>query len=119
MKKVEYDNQPARLQAVGNGSHLYRWGIEQVKKEGSEGIPDVTAWQCFEVLVWNNPTPNSVTEAAIAAMWPPTIEAKLINDYNAAKEGLLPKEFKAAYLEFITERKALKETIQAYFNESI
>lgn len=115
MKKAEYDQQPAKLQAVGNGSHLYRWDIEQVTKPAMEGETPNTAWQCYETLIWNNPTRESVTEAVITALWPPTVEAKLINDYNAAKEGILGAEYEQAYINFINDRKAIKDEIKAYF----
>jgi len=119
MKKVEYDQQPAKLEAVGNGSHLYRYAIEQVTRENPEG-EETTAWKCYEVLVWNKPTRETVTEAVITSIWPSTAEAKLINDYNAAKEGILPVSYMQPYINFINERKAIKDEITAYFaNESV
>lgn len=120
MKKAEYTQQPAKLQAVGNGSHLYRWGIEQVTKQAMEGETATISWQCFEVVVWGNPTADKVTEAVVTALWPSNIEAKLINDYNAAKEGLLTQEYEQAYIDFINQRKAVKNEIKLFFdNESI
>ena len=31
-----YDNKPSKLEAVGNGSYLYRWNIQEVKPESVE-----------------------------------------------------------------------------------
>jgi hypothetical protein len=119
MKKVEYSQQPAKLEPVGNGSHLYRWAIEQVQRPAQEGTEATTIWQCFQVLIWNAPTREKVTEAVIAALWPHTIEAKLVNDYNAAKEGVLSDEYRLTYLHFINERNDVKQEIKAFFDENV
>lgn len=116
MQKAQYDQQPLKLQAVGNGSYLYRWNIEQVTQPAEGEQPAKSFWQCNEVVVWNHPTRRKVTEAAIAAMWEPAYEAKLINDYNAAQAGLMPDSAKLPYLDFIVERNALKEEIQTFFD---
>jgi hypothetical protein len=118
MKKTEYDNQPERLAKVGNGSYLYRWDIEAIEKENPEGTAH-TMYECFEVLVWDEPNAKKVIEAVIEAMWPPSVEAKLINDYNAANENVLSEDFKQQYLSFIIERNKIKEEIKTFFNEII
>ncbi len=109
MKKVQYQNQPLKLEAVGNGSHLYRWAIAEITTE--EG----TVWECYEVVVWNEPTRSKVTEAVIKSLWHINAEAKLLNDYNAANEGVLDISFKQLYIDFITERKAVKTEITTFF----
>jgi hypothetical protein len=114
MKKTQYDHEPPQLQAVGNGSYLYRWDITAIQVEHNE--TPATMYECFEVLVWDEPNATKVIEAAIAAKWNPSYEAKLINDYNAAKEGLLSEEYKTAYIDFISERNALKDEIRGFFN---
>ena len=35
-----YDNKPSKLEAVGNGSYLYRWNIQEVKPESGEKTSD-------------------------------------------------------------------------------
>ena len=112
MKKVQYENQPPKLEAVGNGSHLYRWDIKEKK------IEEGSIWECYEVLVWNEPTCKKVTEAIINALWGKNVEAKLLNDYNAANEGVLDASYKQKYIDFINIRKAVKEEINTFF-ESI
>ncbi len=109
MKKAYYDNEPAKMQAVGNGSYLYRWNIQHITHNEDE------IWQCNEVLVWNTPTREAVTEAVITAVWPSSVEAKLINDYNAVNENILPDEYKQPYIDFINERNELKEEIKTFF----
>ena len=114
-----YDAKPSKYEAVGNGSYLYRWNIEEIQ------VPDdsettVIKWQCEEVTVWSPVTPNKVTEAVITSKWDNNYEQKLVNDYNAAKLGVYGSttsteatEKVAAYTAYLNERKALKEQIDA------
>ena len=114
-----YDAKPSKYEAVGNGSFMYRWNIEEIQ------VPDnsettVSKWQCEEVTVWSTVTPNKLTEAVITSKWDNNYEQKLVNDYNAAKLGVYgsttsteAKEKEAAYTAYLNERKALKEQIDA------
>ena len=114
-----YDAKPSKYEAVGNGSFIYRWNIEEIQ------VPDnsettVSKWQCEEVTVWSTVTPNKLTEAVITSKWDNNYEQKLVNDYNAAKLGVYgsttsteAKEKEAAYTAYLNERKALKEQIDA------
>jgi hypothetical protein len=115
MEKVQYDHQPPKLEAVGNGSHLYRWGITERTIENPMGEPH-QVWECFEVLVWNEPTREKVIIAAIEAVWPAALESKLQNDYIAAREGLIDSACKIPYLDFITQKNILKNEINTYFD---
>ncbi|MBS4057750.1 MAG: hypothetical protein KGZ82_10580 [Bacteroidales bacterium] len=117
MQKAHYDQQPPKLEAVGNGSHLYRWNIEPITQPATGDQPEKTMWQCNEVVVWNRVTRETVTEAVVTAMWPINIEGKLINDYNAAKEGLLDAKYEQAYIDFIKLRGELKDEIKAFFEQ--
>ncbi len=108
MKKVKYDNAPAAIEAVGNGSYLYRWGVEQIDST-NENQPQ---WQCFEVTIWNYPTQDIITERVIDALWGGGVEEKLINDYQAAQLGILDESFAAPYINLLSERKALKEQVE-------
>lgn len=106
MKKVQYDNNPTAIEAVGNGSYLYRWGSAPVTKE------EQTLYECYEVVVWSPISANKITEVVIEALWGNGVEEKLLNDYNAAVLGILPTTFKETYKEFLQERKAVKEQIE-------
>jgi hypothetical protein len=112
MKKVQYDHLPPKLEAVNNGSHFYRWGIEETTNPENEQ----PIWECFEVLVWNEPNREKVITTVINELWPSQLESKLQNDYNAAKIGLLPDTAKQAYIDFINERNAIKDEINTYFD---
>lgn len=116
-----YDAKPSKYEAVGNGSYLYRWYIEEIQvPNNSDSETTVSKWQCEEVTVWLPVTPNKVTEAVITSKWDNNYEQKLVNDYNAAKLGVYgsttsteAKEKVAAYTAYLNERKALKEQIDA------
>lgn len=107
MEKITYDFQPAVLQNRGDGAWYYRWGIEQVQVE--EG----TKYKCHEVLVWETLTQDKITEAVIDYLWGGGYEQKLLNDYFAYQHELLPETAEARYLNFLAERKAVKEEIAA------
>jgi hypothetical protein len=116
-----YDAKPSKYEAVGNGSYLYRWNIEEIQvPDNSDSETTVIKWQCEEVTVWSPVTPNKVTEAVITSKWDNNYEQKLVNDYNAAKFGVYGSttsteatEKVAAYTAYLNERKALKEQIDA------
>lgn len=121
-----YDEKPSKLEAVGNGSYLYRYNIEEEtteqRVEGEEEVIETkTQWKCDEVTVWSPLTPNKITEAVITAICPATHEQKLVNEYNAANLGMVggsktsdeAKTRIAAYKEFLEYRNALKEQVDA------
>ena len=127
-----YDNKPSKLEAVGNGSYLYRWNIQEVKPESDEQKEKATEdgteaqaenapqFSCEEVSVWEPLTSNKITEAVITSKWDANYEQKLVNEYNAAQLGLYgsktSEEAKAhikAYSDYLTERAALKTQVDA------
>ena len=116
MKNVEYDKKPIKLEAVGNGSYLYRWNIQEIEKTNEDGSK-TKLWQCNEAVSWKN-TRKAITEAAIDVIRESAnYEAKLINDYNAANAGLLEESFKQPYLDYIKEINDLKTEIKTFFGE--
>ncbi len=117
-----YDEKPSKLEAVGNGSYLYRFNIEEVVPEvieGEEQQEHTSQWKCDEVTVWSPLTANKITEAVIGTICPVTHEQKLVNEYNAATLGMVggsktsdeAKERIAAYKEFLEYRNALKALV--------
>lgn len=114
MQKVQYDNQPLKFEAVGDGSFKYRWNIQQVVKTEEDGT-ETTLWECDEVVVWKNDK-REVKKEVIKYVANIEVEAKLINDFNAANEGLMNEDYKQPYIDFITQRNALKQEIDDYFN---
>jgi hypothetical protein len=124
-----YDNKPSKLEAVGNGSYLYRWNIQKVKPESVEQTSEEGAeaqaekapqFSCEEVSVWEPLTSNKITEAVITSKWDANYEQKLVNEFNAAQLGLYgaktSDEAKArikTYTDYLTERAALKTQVDA------
>lgn len=131
MKKAFYDNRPSTLEAVGNGSYLYRWDIQEEtaetnnaqtvsEEEDTAATEQRTQYSCNEVTVWAPLSANKITEAVIAAKWESNYEQKLVNEYNGAQLGVYgaktSNEAKAriqAYTDFLTERYALKQQVDA------
>lgn len=128
-----YDNKPSTLEAVGNGSYLYRWNIQEVTPESEETASEdgtevltVTASQfsCEEVTVWEPLSSNKITEAVITSKWDANYEQKLVNEYNAAQLGLYGSKTSAeakariqAYTDYLKERAALKTQVDADCSE--
>ena len=120
-----YDNQPKKLEAVGNGSFRYRYNIREEEKpvqasENSETAQEAQAqpqWLCEEVTVWAPLSANKITEKVLTERWDGNYEQKLVNEYNSAQMGLLSEEEAAARIEayraFLTERTALKSQVDA------
>lgn len=117
-----YDNKPAMCEANNNGSYTYRWGIKEVEilstMHSGDSETTTTKWECQEVIVWGTVTKDKLTETVVTTLWANDYEKKLINDYNAAKEGVFgsvtgetAKAYIARYKEFLAQRKAIKEQI--------
>lgn len=116
-----FDTKPSKLEPMGNGSYRYRWDIQQVENESFEET--ITQWRANEVTVWMPLTSNKITELVLAEVCPVTRELKLVNDYNAAKYGIsaddenITKSAAENYLNYLRERKELKEQLKADFKE--
>lgn len=113
-----YDNKPSVLEAVGNGSYRYRYDIEEVVPElteGEEQTERTSSWKCEEVVVWSPVTANKITEKVLTERWDANYEQKLVNEYNSAQMGLLNEEEAAArtetYRAFLSERTVLKAQV--------
>lgn len=94
-----YDEKPSILEAVGNGSYLYRFNIveqpaQDVPRDSDNEHPTTSEeprpqWKCDEVTVFAPLTANRITQAVIALICPASREQKLVNEYNAACLGLI------------------------------
>lgn len=122
---AHYDSMPSKFEAVGNGSFLYRWGIQsevvESPSQSGEEPATRTQWVCDEVTIWSPVSSNKITQAVIEHLWDSDYEQKLINEYNAAQLGLIggsksSDEAKAkiqAYKDFLEARAAIKAQIDA------
>ena len=112
------DKQPLKLEAVGNGSYLYHYNIEEVDRPAQEG--EETTGKQFkyeEVTVWAPLTANKITQKVLTSRWDSDYEQKLVNEYNSAQMGLLGEEEATrkteAYKVFLTERNRLKAQVDS------
>lgn len=124
--KTLSDHKLQRLEAVGNGSYLYRWDIhselQEQPSEDGEGVTTRLVWVAEEVTVWMPLTPNRITAAVITEAFPADYEQKLLNEYNAANLGMIPdreetEKRRQAYTDFLRRRAALKNEIDAFCAE--
>lgn len=119
---ANYDSKPSIYEANGgNGSYTYRWGITEKTEERTSETGEteiVTTWTCSEVVVWATVTRAKLTATVLGSLWNSDDEAKLVNDYNAAKEGVFGSEsgeeaqkYIGRYKDFLGERKSIKDMI--------
>lgn len=115
--KAFYDNQPSKLEPVGNGSYHYRYNITEIQKlsQGEDVEQTQTQWECEEVTVWAPLSANKITEKVLTQRWDANYEQKLVNEYNSAQLGMMSVEEATkrinAYKEFLVERAALKALV--------
>ena len=117
--KAFYDNQPSKLEPVGNGSYHYRYNINEIKKpsQGENVEQTQSQWECEEVTVWAPLSANKITEKVLTERWDGNYEQKLVNEYNSAQLGMMSAEEATtrinAYKEFLAARAALKALVDA------
>ena len=113
--KAFYSQKPKVLEAVGNGSYLYRYNITEEQIEATEQTEQQTQWSCEEVTVWAPLSANKITEKVLTEKWNNNYEQKLVNEYNAAVMGMLSEDVaqkrKDVYMTFLQERAELKTIV--------
>lgn len=128
--KSNSDIRPTAIQPLGNGAYHYNYNIKartqeaepQAQEENADSITaDIMAqipgvvYDYDTVEVWGMPNYKDLTRAVIRAEVSETEEFGLINDYNAAKDGLIDDEAEAeeakarytAHLRRVSEIKAM------------
>ena len=113
--KAFYSQKPKVLEAVGNGSYLYRYNITEEQTEATEQTEQQAQWSCEEVTVWAPISANKITEKVLTEKWDNNYEQKLVNEYNAAVMGMLSEDVaqkrKDAYMTFLQERAELQTIV--------
>ena len=103
--KTQSDHELSRLEAVGNGSYLYRWDIhteeQEQPSEDGEGFTTRTVW---------------------VAAFPADYEQRRLSEYNAANLGMIPdreetEKRRQAYTDFLRRRAELKKEIDDFCAE--
>lgn len=121
MKRAYYDAKPSKFEAVGNGSHIYRWDIkeEQIESHETEVAEGESAgavqYSCLEVVIWAPVNSNKILQSVLEAKYPNNREQKYINEYNAANLGVYSddeaEEKVETYKAFLKERDAIKKQV--------
>lgn len=111
MNRTYSDKIPSTIERDSNGYYLYRWDIQQTEQRD-----EYIGYSYYEVIVWPTLTANKILETCINELWGTDVEAKKLNDYNAALLGLLDESYIDTYKEFLQQRKALKEQVESDFN---
>jgi len=113
MNKSNYDKKPLVLEAKGNGSYFYRWGIEEVEKENEGEVR--TSYDCNEVTLWKPITRDSIKKKVIETLWGGDHEKKMINEYNSVQLGVIEGDDATnvieRYKDFLNKRIAIKAMI--------
>lgn len=109
MKRVYSDTYPTVLEKDVNGSYLYRWDIQTEQRD------EYIGYSYYEVIVWPTLTANKILETCINELWGTDVEAKKLNDYNAALLGILDESYIDIYKNFLQKRKQLKEQVDSDF----
>lgn len=106
----------------GKGGFVYNFDIEEfpeevnvepAEEEEESHTATVTKYRHSSLVMTAPKTQNHILETLLTVRVPANREQKLLNDYNAAKENILPESAKAAYLEFLAEKKRIKEMVEA------
>lgn len=106
----------------GKGGFVYNYGIQEVteevtvepaEEEEEQHTATVTKYRHNSVVMTAPKTQNHIIETLLTVKYPVNREQKLLNDYNAAKEKILPTSAKDGYLDFLAEKKAIKEMVEA------
>ena len=97
------------------GTTLYNHN-QHLEERTNEAGQKVNVNVYDSLLVAAPVTANTVLETLIAAKHSSSEEAKLLNDYNAAMLGIEGEDKKQPYLDFLSERKALRAMVDADCN---
>ena len=107
----------------GQGTIHYNHNIKEVLvKEGEGGSLEIVSDQAeatgrrfqYDSLRVEYPTTrNNILATLLNAKYDANTENKLRNDYEAAKLGILDASLQQPYIDFLNDRKALKEQVEA------
>ena len=107
----------------GQGTFLYNHNIKEVKviadKEGGMEITTDaeratgTMFQYDSVRVEYPKTADNIFSTLLTARYPAKTESKLVNEYQSAMLGLLAESAKSPYENFLKDRLAIREMVDA------
>lgn len=109
MNRTYGDKIPSTIEKDNCGYYLYRWDIQEEQRD------EYIGYSYYEVTVWPTLTANKILETCINELWGTDVEAKKLNDYNAALLGILDESYIDIYKDFLQKRKELKEQVDSDF----
>lgn len=109
MNRTYSDKIPSTIEKDNGGYYLYRWDIQEEQRD------EYIGYSYYEVTVWPTLTANKILETCINELWGTDVEAKKLNDYNAALLGILDESYIDIYKDFLQKRKELKEQVDSDF----
>lgn len=117
-----YDKKPSSFEAVGNGSYLYRWNIQEVEPEQSEDNESEkkTTWECDEVTVWSPFKTEDIINSVIRASYTAEAEIAIINKFNAYQQGMnVDADVVSEYTDYLAFIANVKRQVRQDFNEEV
>lgn len=115
-----YSEKPSIFEPIGDGRYRYRWNIQQEVKQDID--TEIINWSCDEVFIPSPLKSNQIIEYVIGYIWPINYQQKLVNEYNAAMNGMYDETqtdlIITRYRDFLRERKEIKEHIINDCNEN-
>lgn len=107
----------------GQGTFLYNHNIKEVSVvEDEHGGVTITLleeeatgkmWQYDSVRVEYPKTADNIFSTLLTAKYPAKTESKLMNEYQSAVLGILSEEAKIPYEDFLRDRLAIRQMIDA------
>lgn len=117
--KVKYNGEWVKIPYLSSdhGQEL----VEEAPKDGEQYARQNGVWSVVNIpevdftIVWPTLTANKILETCINELWGTDVEAKKLNDYNAALLGILDESYIDIYKDFLQKRKQLKEQVDSDF----
>lgn len=107
----------------GQGTVLYNHNIVEVDvvKDDMGGVtiatdPETATGKMFQydsLRVEYPTTADNIFSTLLSAKYPANTESKLVNEYQSAELGLLPKEYKKPYEDFLRDRLAIRNMVDS------
>ena len=106
----------------GKGGFVYNFDVEPfneevtvepAEEEEEPHTATVTKYRHKSLVMDAPKTQNHILETLLTEKYPSDVEQKLVNDYNAAKEKVLPTDAKNGYLAFLSDRQNIKTMVDA------
>jgi len=108
--KVNSDNRPAAIEAVGNGQYYYHYNIVEQQNEERAGYD-------FERVIINEKSAKAAIEAVIKKMYSPSQEIDLRNDYERYKLGIGTQDMSDKYIAYLNHITDIKRMVYSDFAE--